>query len=708
MASSRRIKQENIINVKRVSIDWFWWLALIAIWAISTWFDRTWLSNDQRLPSWDQAEYLSSALEHGRGLGLLAPGEWNGWQALMDLSPKIPPLSALISGSVMAITGEASDKASWVLSLWHGLLIVTLAMWGRVLGGRKLGVLAAVLLVLSPAMAEHRVEFSLDLPLTTSCTLALFLLFQWQRPAPIGGTWKQAIAAALSIGASLLIKQSALLVLALPSIWVGLRALPVKPRRRQTVVSIFIVLSLLMPWLHHNWITTIGGTQRAVLISGAKEGDPGILNPLSLIWYPRLMPDQLGILILTIGIAGIGLALWNNRKQIYVLIQHPVKILPKGWPWLIGVTLMGWICTSLSPNKDARYIAPVLPMLILLITKGWLLIIDQAQKKIGRNKSWAALIACILVSGFLSIKQRWEDIVITAGSPAVNVLETINRLSKGEQTTLFMVSSDRNLNEQTLSYLGQINGRNIQARRLGRNKDHEELSLAQSKWWVLATGDQGTSRKSRQQLSRAVRKDSRFELIETWDWDDNRQIELWRRRNTAEAIEKFDNRFIKLARGLEKGPAALEPIFKEIEIQHLLDPGFNYQQRVETWANNRLQHNQIDQDALWSLALLRVLQNRPGKASLWFRKIESVSDEQNWASIYNLTVLLADWKTCKAAWLADNYLKSTFSKDESNLLFALRDLSRAACFDPRGPIGLATSLKPAIESVEKQINGDSI
>jgi len=82
-----------------------WWAAIFLLWLISTWIDRRWLSLDQCLPNWDQAEYLSSAIEHGRGLGLLGQCRWLGWGALLDLSPKIPPLSSLISGTVMAIAG---------------------------------------------------------------------------------------------------------------------------------------------------------------------------------------------------------------------------------------------------------------------------------------------------------------------------------------------------------------------------------------------------------------------------------------------------------------------------------------------------------------------------------------------------------------------------------------------------------------------------
>ena len=32
-----------------------------------------------------------------------AGGGWQGWPALLDLSPKIPPLASLVNGSVMAL-----------------------------------------------------------------------------------------------------------------------------------------------------------------------------------------------------------------------------------------------------------------------------------------------------------------------------------------------------------------------------------------------------------------------------------------------------------------------------------------------------------------------------------------------------------------------------------------------------------------------------
>ena len=59
-----------------------WWCAIAFIWSLSCVLDHTWLHLDHDLPSWDQAEYLSSAIDHGRQLGLLNSGQWEGVKAL--------------------------------------------------------------------------------------------------------------------------------------------------------------------------------------------------------------------------------------------------------------------------------------------------------------------------------------------------------------------------------------------------------------------------------------------------------------------------------------------------------------------------------------------------------------------------------------------------------------------------------------------------
>ena len=677
-----------------------WFLALGLIWCLSCVLDHTWLQLDQRLPSWDQAEYLNSAIAHGRKLGLLSPGRWEDVEALLDLSPKIPPLSSIISGSLMGVVGQSSDQAGWILSFWHAVLLLTVASWGRCIGGQRLGLLAALFLAVAPGLAEHRVKFTLELPLTGATTLALFLLYLWQRPGPRGGRWTQAIVAAGAITASILIKQSALLVVVLPTAWASFQALKERKRCLQLLTGLGIALLAILPWLQHNWITTLGGTQRAVITSAAEEGDPSLLQLESWIWYPRLLPRQVGGLVLGGGLAGWLLHILKRSHDA----EQPST---QGLGWLTGTTICILIATSMSPNKDVRYIAPVLPLLSLILARGWLILIS-----LGKKQSLKAISAFLLVLASLSstlelVRIQWSDIQREPGSPAANVIASLREISGSDHITVLMAASKRDFNQHTLSYLGKIDGGSIKARRLGRSKGQSVLAREQGHWWLLVTGDQGTSRKSAQQLSKEVRQDPRFERIQTWEWSKGREIELWKRRATAQEPERFDRRFIAIARRMEDGPTALEAIFREIEPWHLLDPEFAYQDRVESWAVATLETKPNDRDALWSLALINVLRNRPNQAADWFGQIQRSDETESWAHVFRLAVLIANWQTCKASWLASDQLNNIQSDQQKKVITALRDLARSGCLDPRGPIGLLSSLKPAVGTISDSIKGKS-
>ena len=41
------------------------------------------------------------------------------------------------------------------------------------------------------------------------------------------------------------------------------------------------------------------------------------------------------------------------------------------WRWLLINLVAAWVLTTLSPNKGDRYIAPLLPSLLLLLARGW-------------------------------------------------------------------------------------------------------------------------------------------------------------------------------------------------------------------------------------------------------------------------------------------------------------------------------------------------
>ena len=677
-----------------------WWGLIALLWALATAADRLWLGLDRRLPSWDQADYLNSAVDHGRALGLLAGGGWGGFSHLLDLSPKIPPLASLVNGSVMAAAGMRPDQASWSLALWHGLLLVAVACWGRDLAGRRFGLLAAALLTLVPALAELRVDYTLDLPLAACTTLALWLLGRWQAPGNRGGGhWPGALAAAAAIASAVLVKQSALLMLTLPSLWAAWRGLRRPHRLLQVLAAVAIVVGMALPWLHHNWITTLGGTNRAVLESAASEGDPAILSLASLLWYPKLWPGQLGPVLLLPALGAGLVAAWQGRRQLISRLLQPVRSLPPGWAWLIGCTLAGLICTTLSPNKDTRYIAPVLPLLTLLVARGWW----QLGLWLGAKRGGAAaagLLGAGLLSGAGHLAQAQAQALQRQDpSPAEAAMAELRRRVGDVPTTLLVVPGSPDLNEQTLTTYGRLNGGKIEARRLGRRPGEHPLVLQRSEWLLLATGDQGSTWPGSQALSHRVRADGRFQRLAHWPWNQGREVELWQRRRESPG-QPFDAEFIRLARGMELGPAGVRELFARIGPEHQLDGHFLYQERVRRWAEGRLAVAPDDRDALWSLALIETLRNRPQAALPWYKHLQELEPTTPWPAAYRAVVLLADWHPGSAA----NVLtESTEAVTQHPVTRALSNLSRGLVGHPLALESLRVSVPEAIAAVKADL-----
>ena len=134
--------------------------------------------------------------------------------------------------------------------------------------------------------------------------------------APGGASWPAAFVAALAIAAALLIKQSALLLLLGPAVWAAWVGCRERSRRLQLLAALAFVLALVAPWLGHNLITVIGGTNRATLESAAREGDPTALTLAGWLWYPSRLPQLIGTVPLLVGLAGGCLALWEEAVRV--------------------------------------------------------------------------------------------------------------------------------------------------------------------------------------------------------------------------------------------------------------------------------------------------------------------------------------------------------------------------------------------------------
>ncbi len=690
-------------------------VCLILIWLLSTVADRLWWGNHAGLPSWDQADYLNSALDHGRALGVLAGGGWQGWNALLDLSPKIPPLASLVNGTVMAVAGDSPSEAAWTLSFWNALLLFSSAGWALQLvhtrrSARGFALLAASAVALAPMLLELRTDYVLELPLTASVTLALWRLGAWWSPRGGGHCW-QALLAAFAVALSLLVKQSALLVL-LPALgWTLVAAQRIAGGRRlQSLAGLMFVLVSVFPWLRHNWITTLGGTNRAVIESASIEGDPGVLSMEGWLWYLRHLPDQIGLVILCIGIAGLFLLLMCLRAESEA--RSNALEYKEAWRWLIGTLLLGWVFTNFSPNKDSRYIAPLLPPLLILLSRGWWQWGVWIRQRWPVRSAWLPGLA-LTAGALVAIAPAW-----TAQSARLRPrhrypLQAIVERAGGadpvaEPATLIVVPSTPDLNQHNVSYYGRRNGGRLVGRQLGGSMDHIRPVLDHASWVLLAEGDQGSVRRSARSVDQAVRESGVFEQVEVFPRPKGGSYSLWKRRVDAEAPAGFEQRFPQLAAGLAKGPAGLDPIFNSVAIEHMLDGHFSYRALLRRAALERLKQDPSNDSARWSLALLAVLTNRPAEAAHHFELLENSNPESPWPSAYRSVVLLAGWNPWSASLVASAGVER---HGQHPILVSLESLSAvlggAIWRLPEAVQSVPAAVSIVEESLNSQANGSS-
>ena len=675
------LTSKHSISAAKPLLERYFWPLLALIWFAATGLDRLWLHLDQRLPAWDQADYLNSALDHGRALGLVAGGSWQGWQPLLDLSPKIPPLASLLNGTVLAIAGDHPDQAAWALSLWFGMLLLVVALWGRELMGAGLGLGAALLCCLMPLLAELRVDYVLEIPVCASCTWALWLLGRWLK----GGKWLQALAAAAAIAAALLIKQSALLVLLLPVLWVSLSALWLGgPRRLQLLAAMALVLALLLPWLQHNLVTTLGGTQRATLESAAREGDPNASSLAGWLWYPKRLPALVGELPLVGGIIGLVVAAWRRYKA-----KKSWHLPNQQWCWLLGSMAAGALLTVLSPNKDPRYLAPLMPLLAIVLARGWLAL------------PWPLLGLGIFAASGFSLNAR-ANAIERQGTPA-EPLEAIVRYVQAKNPksarTLIVVPSTGSFNQHNVSYFGRRAGAQLVGRQLGNNHAHIPAALASAEQVLLGTGYQGAVGAEVEIFNQAIRQSGIFKLQKSWPKPLGGNFELWERKQTAPKPLSFAAEFPELAAGLAEGPKGLTPLFEAIGTQHQVDGHRSYQKIVRQNANYQLAKNPNNQKALWSMALLGVLENRALEAERWFARLEQLNPQTPWPAAYRAVVLNAAWQPWRAKAVADaGQLRNT-----NLVLKGLGDLSGVLAGEIWRFNQARLSIPKAVQAVEQQL-----
>ncbi len=150
------------------------------IWLVGAMGDRLWFALDHDVPAWDQADYLTGALNYWQALQSAQWGAPDWWVRFWQLSTKIPPLVYISTSPLLSLLGQGVDQSTAINLVYSAILLGSVYGLGVCLFSVSVGLWAAVFCLLMPGLYRVRLDFLLDFPLATMVTLCFTCLTLWR------------------------------------------------------------------------------------------------------------------------------------------------------------------------------------------------------------------------------------------------------------------------------------------------------------------------------------------------------------------------------------------------------------------------------------------------------------------------------------------------------------------------------------------------
>jgi 4-amino-4-deoxy-L-arabinose transferase-like glycosyltransferase len=305
-----------------------------------------WLKIDTRPPHWDFAVHLSSILTYFNYF------DHKEISNLITHYSYYPPLSYYLTALTYRFFRINEDIA--VLSLTPYLIILIFSTYkiGQTLKNNKLGILMVISLIGMPFLMSQTREYQLDFPLTAMVALNIYLFLK----TDIFRNRKFSIIFGCTSGLAMLTKWTYL------PFFVGIIIVSFifddkknyLTKLKNIAILFLIILAISGPWYINNLSHIKASFNKNITIT-MNEHAPSILSKESLLWYINsLYIDHLRFPLSTLTIIGLIYLIKNWRKSKKII-------------QFLFISLFYLLVMTMYRYKDARFIEPLTPILVLLI-----------------------------------------------------------------------------------------------------------------------------------------------------------------------------------------------------------------------------------------------------------------------------------------------------------------------------------------------------
>jgi 4-amino-4-deoxy-L-arabinose transferase-like glycosyltransferase len=289
--------------------------------------------------------------------------------------PHWPPFFSVVEGAFFLVFG---------ISTWVGrLAILAFSLlgayfWYRIAeehGPRYLAFFSALIFALLPAVLLFEDVIMLEIPQMAMCMGAAFFWLRFLRSERASYLWA---AAAFSVGA-LLTSQLAIFLV----VFFGLHFLVERRfrllRRWDVWIALVTSFGVVLSWYRLSFGTLSFSYQR-----GVGHGIGRLLTWHNISWYFRVLPQQLGLVLLCLSVVGLGWAVFKSARRYRFLLL-----------WVAA----SYLCFTLIAEKEPRHIMIWIPPLVYFALVGIEVLL--------RRPRWVLILSVAIASYFFVTALRY-------------------------------------------------------------------------------------------------------------------------------------------------------------------------------------------------------------------------------------------------------------------------------------------------------------
>lgn len=387
--------------------------------------------------------------------------------------------------------GTGPDEAALVMLLFSGVLLASVYGLGKVLFDESVGLWAAFLCQVLPALYQLRLDFLLDYPLAAVVTLSFFCLSVWRSFGTVETVraqrkkrvveWLWVLAFGLSFGLALLVKQTALIFLFIPIVWLGVGSLRDRRwgRLAQLVGGLCLSVLVFGPWYRTNWLIVLTSGKRATIDSAIAEGEAPLNTLQAWIYYWQQLPNQVSLPLLLVPVGAL-LFYWGWSRFKKGIGGQGDKV-KSSLKWLAVFLVGSYLLSSLNINKDSRYALPYLPALTVFLAYG----LTRLSHLWGKRIRWgtAALAILLMLCNLFPIAGvigGWMTQALSPNQyypymaeefPHKQAIAHIVQTEPYLRSTLGVLPSTAAINQHNFNYYGALQNFQVYGRQVGTRKN---------------------------------------------------------------------------------------------------------------------------------------------------------------------------------------------------------------------------------------------